>query len=297
VARVFVSYASQDRVCAAQLRQWLVAEGHAVFLDRDLGHGIAVGEEWDKRLHERLRWADAVVCVVTSAAVASMWCTAEVSIALSRGSRVLPVLAEPRVGHPLLPCVQYADLTVDAVAGRAALVGALRRVDAVEGLGWPGWCDPRPSGLRGRCCWWWAPRGVAFSPAGAPWPPPVPTTPRGCGKLTSIVSPLPVSARFPIGGKCPGEGVGCDAYLAMTQGGFLELDPGGSPTWIRLATDTPDRYLPSMRRLTKDYAASRMVSHGCFKIAYRGAVVASFRPESRLHWGSPTRQEGCPPPA
>jgi len=147
VARVFVSYASQDRQCAAQLYQWLVAEGHEVFLDRDPGMGIAVGEDWDKRLHERLRWADAVVCVVTSAAVASTWCTAEISIALSRGSRVLPVLAEPGVSHPLLPCAQHADLTVDAAAGRAALVGALRRVEALGGLGWPDGRSPFP-GLR-----------------------------------------------------------------------------------------------------------------------------------------------------
>ena len=147
MARVFVSYASQDRECAAQLHQWLVAEGHEVFLDRDPGNGIAVGEEWDKRLHERLRWADAVVCVVTSASVTSTWCTAEISIALSRGSRVLPVLAEPGVGHPLLPCTQYADLTIDAAAGRAALVAALRRVDAVGGLGWPDDKSPFP-GLR-----------------------------------------------------------------------------------------------------------------------------------------------------
>jgi len=147
VARVFVSYTSQDRVCAAQLHQWLVAEDHEVFLDRDLGNGIAVGEEWNKRLHERLRWADAVVCVVTSASVASTWCTAEISIALSRGSRVLPVLAEPTVVHPLLRCTQHADLTVDAAAGRAALVATLRRVDAVGGLGWPDGRSPFP-GLR-----------------------------------------------------------------------------------------------------------------------------------------------------
>ena len=147
MARVFVSYASQDRECAGQLRQWLVAEGHEVFLDRDPGNGIPVGEEWDKRLHERLRWADAVVCVVTSASVTSTWCTAEISIALSRGSRVLPVLAEPRVGHPLLPGTQHADLTVDAAAGRAALVGALHRVDTVGGLGWPDDRSPFP-GLR-----------------------------------------------------------------------------------------------------------------------------------------------------
>ncbi len=147
MARVFVSYASQDRACAGQLHQWLVDEGHEVFLDRDLRNGIAVGEQWDTRLHERLRWADAVVCVVTAASVASKWCWTEVGIALSRGSRVLPALAEPGVSHPLLPCAQYADLTVDAAAGCAALVAALRRVDAVGGWGWPDDKSPFP-GLR-----------------------------------------------------------------------------------------------------------------------------------------------------
>ncbi|MGH3815216.1 MAG: toll/interleukin-1 receptor domain-containing protein, partial [Pseudonocardiaceae bacterium] len=147
MARVFVSYASADRECAGQLHEWLVAEGHEVFLDQDPSNGIAVGEEWDKRLHERLRWADAVVCVVTSAAVASTWCTAEVSIALSRGNRLLPVRAEPEVDHPLLPSAHYADLTVDSAAARAALVEALRRVDAVGGFGWPDDKSPFP-GLR-----------------------------------------------------------------------------------------------------------------------------------------------------
>jgi WD40 repeat protein/energy-coupling factor transporter ATP-binding protein EcfA2 len=114
-----------------------VAEGHEVFLDRDSRDGVVVGEGWEQRLHERLRWADAVVCVVTSAAVASTWCTAEVSIALSRGGRVLPVRAETGVVHPLLTSAQYADLIGDADAARVALVEALRRVDAVGGLGWP----------------------------------------------------------------------------------------------------------------------------------------------------------------
>lgn len=147
MARVFISHASEDRECAGQLHRWLVAEGHEVFLDRDPGGGIAVGEDWDKRLHERLRWADAVVCVVTKAGVASTWCTAEVSIALSRGSRLLPVLAEPGVDHPLLPSAQYADLTRDPVMARAALVETLRRVDAAGGWGWPDDKSPFP-GLR-----------------------------------------------------------------------------------------------------------------------------------------------------
>jgi WD40 repeat protein/energy-coupling factor transporter ATP-binding protein EcfA2 len=137
VARVFVSYASVDRECAAGLHRWLVAEGHEVFFDQDSCDGIVVGDEWQRRLHERLRWADAVVCVVSSAAVDSTWCTAEVVSALTHGSRVLPVRAEPGVVHPLLTSAQYADLTGDPDAARAALTAALRRVDAAGGFGWP----------------------------------------------------------------------------------------------------------------------------------------------------------------
>jgi TIR domain len=69
LAKVFVSYANADRECAGQLPEWLVAEGHEVFLDQDPGTGIAVGEEWDKRLrwghhaHDRPQWVDqCLVC-------------------------------------------------------------------------------------------------------------------------------------------------------------------------------------------------------------------------------------------
>jgi hypothetical protein len=61
VARVFISHASADTARAYEVHDWLVADGHEVFLDRDLRNGLVVGEEWQKRLHERLRWADAVV--------------------------------------------------------------------------------------------------------------------------------------------------------------------------------------------------------------------------------------------
>jgi WD40 repeat protein/energy-coupling factor transporter ATP-binding protein EcfA2 len=147
VARVFLSHASEDFECAGQLHRWLVSEGQEVFLDQDPRAGILVGELWEQRLHERLRWADAVVCLVTGAYVASRWCAAEVGIALSRGSRVLPVRAEPGINHPLLRSAQYADFTTDATTARAALMEALRRVDAVGGWGWPDDRSPFP-GLR-----------------------------------------------------------------------------------------------------------------------------------------------------
>jgi hypothetical protein len=88
-----------------------------------------------------------VVCLVTAAYLTSVWCTAEVGIARARGSRLLPVLAEPGVTHPLLATLQHVDASVDTGAARVQLAEALRRVDAAGGYGWPDGRCPFP-GLR-----------------------------------------------------------------------------------------------------------------------------------------------------
>src|SRR4051794_37657647 len=146
MTRVFLSYASEDRGVAGELHKWLCGDGHEVFLDRDLQDGIAVGERWQDRLYERLRWADAVVCLVSAAYVRSMWCGAEVAIAHSRGARLLPLSIEAGVSHPLLATgqYQYADYAADPVAARAAVAGVLRRLEAGGGSGWPDGWNPFP---------------------------------------------------------------------------------------------------------------------------------------------------------
>ncbi len=143
VARVFVSHASEDRALAGEVHRWLVAAGHEVFLDQDLRDGIALGEEWEQRLHEQLRWANAVVCVVTSAYLDSTWCAIEIGIARSRGSQLLPLYAEPDAAHPLLTSLQHFDYTADLTTARAAVLTALHRVDT----SWPDDRSPFP-GLR-----------------------------------------------------------------------------------------------------------------------------------------------------
>ncbi len=143
MARVFVSYASEDLALARDVHRWLIDASHEVFLAQDLRDGIAVGEVWEQGLHDELRRADAVVCVVTSAYLASTWCTAEVGIARSRGCRLLPLRAEPGVAHPLLRSIQHTDLVQDPAAARVALVEALRWVDG----SWPDDRSPFP-GLR-----------------------------------------------------------------------------------------------------------------------------------------------------
>ncbi|MGH3812798.1 MAG: hypothetical protein ACRDUV_10130 [Pseudonocardiaceae bacterium] len=47
------------------MRGWLRGDGHDVFLDDDRHDGIEGGDPWKERLHERLKWTDAVLCLVT----------------------------------------------------------------------------------------------------------------------------------------------------------------------------------------------------------------------------------------
>jgi hypothetical protein len=140
MARVFVSHASKDTPSAVDVHDRLVEAGHEVFLDRDLGDGIAVGEEWQRRLHERLRWADAVVCLVSAAYVSSTWCAMELGIAQSRGSVILPVQTADGLEHPALIC--------RAVGERQVVAGSSRAVDQDDGRA--GLVDAAPNATRRR---------------------------------------------------------------------------------------------------------------------------------------------------
>ncbi len=147
MAKVFVSYASEDLELARQVRGWLAGDNHDVFLAGDLWDGIAVGEQWQARLSTELRQADAMVCVVTASYRTSSWCDAEVGAALSGESLLLPLRAQPDVSHPLLAGIQHTDLTPDPMVARDALITKLRRVDAAGGWGWQDGRSPFP-GLR-----------------------------------------------------------------------------------------------------------------------------------------------------
>src|SRR5215475_10732754 len=145
VTRVFVSHASDDTRLAVELHDWLRGLGHEVFLDRDLHDGLVAGDDVHQRLYERLRWADAVVAVLTGSYLRSPWCSAELGVAQYRGSKLIPVRAEPGADHPLIPAsTWYIDYAADPADGRARLVKALTRAG---GRGWPDDRNPYP-GLR-----------------------------------------------------------------------------------------------------------------------------------------------------
>ena len=140
MARVFLSYAREDLAVAEESVGRMKAQGHEVFYDADL----VVGDQWQERLLEQLRWADAMVCLITTAYVASTWCSAEVGIAIARGSRVMPVLVEAGLKHPLLTGIQSADYARDRGSAFRFVLVALRRIDSGARGGWVDGRNPFP---------------------------------------------------------------------------------------------------------------------------------------------------------
>ncbi|MGH3935713.1 MAG: TIR domain-containing protein, partial [Pseudonocardiaceae bacterium] len=129
MARIFISYATSDRVIADEVSGWLRAAGHAPFLDHDLRDGISLGEEWKQRLYRELRQVDAVVGVVTTSFVASEWCFAELGIADARGCRLIPLQAEAGVVHPLMRELQYVDYHAGPQQARDRVLQTVRLLD------------------------------------------------------------------------------------------------------------------------------------------------------------------------
>ncbi|MGH3777734.1 MAG: TIR domain-containing protein, partial [Pseudonocardiaceae bacterium] len=147
MTRVFISHSSKNNKLAAEVRGWLKADGHDVFLDYDRHDGIEGGNPWKERLYERLRWADVVLCIVTADYVTSQWCSCEVVGAQIFGSRIVPLAAEDKVRHPLLDGLQEVNYHSGQAQARKRIYGIVREIDATGGAGWPDDRSPFP-GLR-----------------------------------------------------------------------------------------------------------------------------------------------------
>ncbi len=132
-AVLFISHATADTETAIRVKEWLAADGHHVFLDCE---SLMVGDVWRERLHDEIRLADAVVCLVTPAFNTSLWCAAEVGIAQSLGKKILPVRVVRNAAHDLIPGdIQYADLSGDSDRARTELLRAARNLGGIQRAG------------------------------------------------------------------------------------------------------------------------------------------------------------------
>jgi hypothetical protein len=89
-ARIYVSFADEDRARAMELVRWLNDSGWHVVADER--HSFAPGETWSAP--RRLRTCDVILCVITPGWLVSTYCHREFSWCAKRGKFVLPVICE-----------------------------------------------------------------------------------------------------------------------------------------------------------------------------------------------------------
>jgi TIR domain len=124
-ARVYLSFADEDRPRAMELARWLNDSGWLV--RADLRHAFAPGSDWTDAIAERLDTCDIVLFVITPGWLISKYCRHEYSYAAKQGKFVLPVLCE-LTDLALLPDGLRARPRVDLMQNRMIDYLALKEV-------------------------------------------------------------------------------------------------------------------------------------------------------------------------
>ena len=144
-ARIYVSFADEDRARAMELVRWLNDSGWQVAADDR--HAFAPGDDWSPS--SRLEACDVMLCLITPGWLISVFCHREFAYCAKRGKFVLPVICElPDLGvlPEALRALPRVDLTrnrlVDYLALKATLSQAGSRIGRVAIVV----NDPEPAG-------------------------------------------------------------------------------------------------------------------------------------------------------
>jgi DNA-binding CsgD family transcriptional regulator len=127
---VFVSYSHADRPYVEVLAAHLRAAGIEVWYDDEL----AAGDRFDAVIHVQIDECDAVIVVLSPAAVASEWVDREIGYALQQGKKVLPLLLSPCEDQALLVNVHHDDVTTGTMPS-ARFMGHLANLIASRTVG------------------------------------------------------------------------------------------------------------------------------------------------------------------
>ena len=125
--QIFISYARDDVAFARDLRERLVALGHAPWMDL---FDIPAGARWPDEIDSALRSANAIIGVMSPASVASENVKNEWDWAIANSRRLILLLIEPCEIPFHYVSRNYIDLTSDQAAGLAALASAIEASDA-----------------------------------------------------------------------------------------------------------------------------------------------------------------------
>lgn len=110
VESIFVSYSSEDRPFAVGLTKALQKLGANVWIDR---LGIGLGENWDNAIEEALEKSETFMVILSPTSVESRNVQDEVSIAINRDKKFVPILIKQCELPMRWQRRQYADLLND----------------------------------------------------------------------------------------------------------------------------------------------------------------------------------------
>lgn len=131
--RIFVNYkqgVSPDHEFACDVEKALCADDHRVFRDET---GLVPSEKWPARLEQEVRACDAMVSIVSNAALKSKWVLNEVDLAIELEKRIVPLILEEidpslqfQAFRPRFTGTQCMTATADRESDLKALVTVLR---------------------------------------------------------------------------------------------------------------------------------------------------------------------------
>lgn len=136
MAKVFLSYSSQDKTIAQKIIYDLQALGIDLWSDDNL----RAGDPWKQIIGDQLRQSEAVVVLVSPASLSSDWMTDEWSTALLISKRVIPVLINGATYWHLparLREIRAFDLSAGYATDIKKLAETLREVVSLP--------DPKPA--------------------------------------------------------------------------------------------------------------------------------------------------------
>jgi hypothetical protein len=126
-SNVFFSYSRADSNFTLQLATKLAEAGENIWLDQ---FDIEAGEKWDNEIQKALEMASTLVVILSSSSVKSDNVMDEVSYAIGKGKKVIPVLIEECEIPFRLRRFQYANFIKSYHDGLSMLVDSLELDDS-----------------------------------------------------------------------------------------------------------------------------------------------------------------------
>lgn len=109
IMRVFISHSNEDKLRVEEITSYLQKEGIDVFIDHD---EIKPGDSIIEKISSILNTADAMVLFLSKSSIKSEWTKWELSTAISKGLKIIPVLLDREVEIPFfLKNILYIDYT------------------------------------------------------------------------------------------------------------------------------------------------------------------------------------------